>query len=63
MRQQFDPRRLEEAAKQRTEAAAQAAADFSLAAALEAQPSAPDAADAPAVRLATAATARRRPPH
>ena len=62
MRQQFDPRRLEEAAKQRTEAAVQAAAEFSLAAALEPQPSAPDAADAPVVRLAAAATARRHHP-
>jgi hypothetical protein len=48
MRQQFDPRRLEEAAKQRAESAVQAAAEFSLAAALEAQPAAPDAADEPA---------------
>jgi hypothetical protein len=44
------------------QAAVQAAAEFSLAAALEPQPSAPDAADAPAVRLAAAATARRHPP-
>ena len=50
MRQQFDPRRLEEAAKQRAEAAVQAAAEFSLAAALEAQPVAPDSTDEPTAR-------------
>ena len=51
MRQQFDPRRLEEAAKQRAEAAVQAAAEFSPAAALvEAQPAATDTADEPTAR-------------
>jgi uncharacterized membrane protein len=51
MRQQFDPRRLEEAAKLRAEAAVQAAAEFSLAAALaETQPAAPGTADEPTAR-------------
>ena len=51
MRQQFDPRRLEEAAKMRAEAAVQAAAEFSLAAALaETQPAAPGTADEPTAR-------------
>ena len=50
MRQQFDPRRLEEAAKLRAEAAVQAAAEFSLAAALAETQPAPDTADEPTAR-------------
>ena len=63
MRQQFDPRRLEEAAKQRAESAVQAAAEFSLDAALaETTPTAPDTADEPAARARLAAVAYVREP-
>ncbi len=50
MRQQFDPRRLEETLKQRAEAALQAAAEFDAAAALEPDAAAADVTAEPAVR-------------